>query len=216
MRIAITSDCHGMLSENQLPPGDVLILAGDILPNNYRNGVLDAAWQEFHLRRLDNICERLKYKHIIFVAGNHDWIAQYNERAILECKNFTYLKDSGVAIEGYRFYGAPWQPAFWDWAFNLPRGGEGLQAAWSLIPEDLDVLITHCPPHGMLDETIRSEHVGCELLAERVNQIRPKIHCFGHIHNSYGKQQIGETLFVNASMCDERYDPTNPPHVIDI
>ena len=56
-----------------------------------------------------------------------------------------YLEDSGVEIAGTRWWGSPWQPEFNSWAFNLPRG-EPLSEKWALIPDDVDVLVTHSPP----------------------------------------------------------------------
>ena len=79
------------------------------------------------------------------------------------------------------------------------------------------MLITHGPPAGILDQPFgNGEHAGCELLLKRVEEVRPRLHVFGHIHGSYGQTRIGETLFVNASLCDERYQPVNRPHVIEI
>ena len=33
--------------------------------------------------------------------------------------NAIYLEDSGVEIDGVRFWGSPWTPTFMDWAFML-------------------------------------------------------------------------------------------------
>jgi len=91
-----------------------------------------------------------------------------------------------VIIEGVKFYGSPWQPRFFDWAFNLDRGEE-IKKKWDLIPMDTDVLITHGPPYGILDLTHEGEKVGCEELMKAVLRVQPKIHIFGHIHEAYGE-----------------------------
>jgi Icc-related predicted phosphoesterase len=79
------------------------------------------------------------------------------------------------------------------------------------------VLITHGPPFGILDLPFgKEESAGCRLLLKRVQEIEPRVHVFGHIHGSYGKKQIGNTLFVNACLCNEVYHPVNAPHVIDL
>ena len=71
-----------------------------------------------------------------------------------------------------------------------------------MIPDDTDVLITHRPPFGILDLRFgKGEPAGCELLLKRVQEIEPRVHLFGHIHGSYGKVQIGRTLFVNACLA---------------
>jgi len=206
-----------MLSRAALPTGDVLILGGDLLPNRFGDPELDAIFQMDSLRDLDSFCGRLDFKHVLLIAGNHDWVFERKRQVRRLLKNITYLEDSGIEIDGVKFWGSPHQPWFFDWAFNLPRNGPELERAWSLIPDDTDVLITHGPPHGILDQPFGSgEHAGCELLLKRVKEIRPRVHIFGHIHGSYGRQRVGETLFLNACLCNEAYEPVNPPHVIDV
>lgn len=217
MRLVITSDCHGQLQKAELPAGDILILAGDVLPNRFSNPHDDAYFQLGELQKLDEFCASLSFSCVLLIAGNHDWLFQVDRLAHRKLKHITYLEDSGVEIDGVKFYGSPHQPWFYDWAFNLPRSGHQLAHYWSLIPDDTDVLITHGPPLGILDQPFGTrEHVGCELLLQRVEKVKPKVHAFGHIHGSYGQARIGDTLFVNASLCSETYKPDNPPHVIDL
>ncbi|MDX1489621.1 MAG: hypothetical protein R3268_15545, partial [Acidiferrobacterales bacterium] len=63
--------------------------------------------------------------------------------------------------------------------------------------------------------------VGCLELLQRVREVKPKVHFFGHIHEGYGVSRsdgagLGETLFVNASICDGDYKPINKPQVVRI
>lgn len=109
-------------------------------------------------------------------------------------------------MEGIKFYGSPWQPWYYDWAFNEQRG-EKIKAKWDLIPEDTDVLITHGPPMGILDKTLESGHVGCEELVKAVHRIKPKLHIFGHIHEDHGELRLHGTHFVNAASCNLKYKP---------
>jgi Icc-related predicted phosphoesterase len=84
---------------------------------------------------------------------------------------------------------------------------------------DTDILITHGPPYGILDSTQRNEHVGCKALYERVQLIKPKLHVFGHIHESYGRQQDSgqqSTIFVNAATCNLRYESVQSPIVVEL
>jgi Icc-related predicted phosphoesterase len=144
----------------------------------------------------------------------------------LSQSDITYLEDSSFTIETpefsrpIKFYGSPWQPWFYDWAFNLPRLGTELQEKWNRIPEDTDVLITHTPPNGYGDLVNNwkqpNTHVGCECLISRVGEINPLVNIFGHIHEGYGVQYGGKTLFVNAAICTAGYEPTNKPIVIDL
>ena len=166
----------------------------------------------------------LSHKRKIFVAGNHDWLFEKDNdlaRRLLD-PGIIYLQDSSIEIDGLKIYGSPWQPRFFDWAFNLNRGPE-MAEKWAMIPDDIDILITHGPPHGILDLVPRKgwdENTGCEELRKRVEQIakfgRLKLHVFGHIHCGYGVHEEFGVKFVNASTCDEQYNPTQPPIVIDL
>jgi hypothetical protein len=126
-----------------------------------------------------------------------------------------YLQDSGVEIEGFRIWGSPWQPEFQNWAFNLPRG-EALRVKWEKIPRDLDILVTHTPPWEILDMNGFGEPVGCEDLRAAINERPPRLHVFGHVHGSYGVKQVGPTMHVNASICDEAYRAVHSPVVLEM
>lgn len=221
MRIVCISDTHGLHGRIQVPDGDVLVYAGDLCNTGSEDDVLHfAAW-----------IDRLPHRRKIVIAGNHDWYFQKESRlaqAYLE-RDVTYLQDSGCEIEGVKFWGSPWQPWFMDWAFNLPRRGLMLREKWNLIPVDTDVLITHGPPHGILDqvrvqplglwspeEGSSSGPLGCEELAIRLHAVKPRLHVFGHIHDGYGVLQGKQTLFINASICTEAYKPTNPAIVVEL
>lgn len=114
------------------------------------------------------------------------------------------------------FLFSPYQPEFYDWAFNLPADSPEIKQVWAKIPNDVDVLITHGPPAGILDQTFDGLHVGCKQLLERVKQIKPRLHVFGHIHEGYGRVEQDSTIFVNASTCSLRYKPTQVPIVVDV
>lgn len=128
--------------------------------------------------------------------------------------NATYVEDAAIEVAGIRLYGSPWQPWFLDWAFNLPRGA-ALRDKWANIPSDTDLLVTHGPPHGILDRTLRDADVGCEELRKALPRVRPALHVFGHIHEGYGMRDVDGTRFVNASICDVRMVPLNAPVVLE-
>ena len=90
-----------------------------------------------------------------------------------------------VEVRGYQIYGSPWQPEFFDWAFNLPRGEE-LRQKWSAIPPDTDLLLVHGPPAGHVDMTSRAGRVGCQDLREAVHQRSISVVVSGHLHSAYG------------------------------
>lgn len=203
MQFTFISDTHGLHHQLDLPGGDVLIHAGDISSRGTEDEVIDF---------LDWF-KKQNYQYKIFVAGNHDWFFQRKSVEYIEQiipQSVIYLNDSGVTIQGVKFWGSPVQPTFYNWAFNRERGVE-INKHWQLIPDDTGILITHGPPKGILDKTIKDQNVGCEELTNQVQQIEPKVHIFGHIHESYGIKQMGKTLFINASVLNLKYQLTNEP-----
>lgn len=219
MIITFISDTHTKhrYCELDLPGGDLLIHAGDFMNSGYDK--IDA------LEFFDWFDGINKYDHKIFIAGNHDrWMENAPDEAegiLTGYKTIDYLKDDWLQVgddnETTKIYGSPWQPEFYNWAFNLPRNGDELKEKWDMIPDDIDILITHGPAWGFLDdvEGRRGEHLGCELLAERIKQIKPKIHICGHIHTGYGHYYNGHTHFFNASVLNERYTYTHLPWTLD-
>jgi predicted phosphohydrolase len=191
MRIVAVADTHTFTDDLEVPDGDVLIHAGDMC----RGGSLD------ELRGVLAWFAPLPHRHKIIVAGNHDWIFQREPnvaRARVAEAGIHYLEDNEILLDGMRFYGSPWQPAFNNWAFNLPRG-ERLAAVWRQIPTGLDVLVTHGPPAGIGDRSSYSGRTGCADLARRVLEVAPRLHLFGHIHEDGGAWREGATLYANVT-----------------
>jgi Icc-related predicted phosphoesterase len=224
MNITFISDTHTYMYDNNykeliLPEGDILCFTGDIMSSGYNEGEL------IHFLKW---ISKQPFKYKIFIAGNHDRlledkpliandiISQYTDKGVI------YLKNTSIEIEGFTFYGTPHQPYFGGWAFNVPDYGK-LISIYQLIPDNVDVFLTHCPPYGILDQSHRSNyhnpsgenHLGSmelkEVLdAKILNNTQPRVVAFGHIHGDGGKQiQIGDTLYINASLCDEYYEPVN-------
>lgn len=211
-RIVCISDTHLVHEQTriEIPDGDILIHAGDA---TYRGS-------DWEVRKFLNWFSALPHKHKVFVAGNHDWMFEsYPKQAatlLSEFPNVIYLQDSIVELEGLKIWGSPWQPWFFDWAFNLQRGAD-IKAKWDLIPEGIDVLITHGPPYGLGDKVPSGELVGCVDLLEALKRVKPKLHVCGHIHLGHGLYKTPEGVIVaNASICDERYKGVNAPHVVDL
>jgi predicted phosphohydrolase len=202
VRIVAVADTHLFHGAFTVPDGDVFVHAGDLC----RGGKLDEL-----LVAADWIAE-LPHRHKVIVAGNHDW-AFVREPAAARAmfKGAHYLEDAELTIDGVRFYGSPWQPAFYDWAFNLPRG-PALAAVWAKIPRGIDVLVTHGPPDGIGDRTTATRRAGCADLRARVAEVRPRLHLFGHIHQDGGVWRDGATTFANVTT----WDGTRAPTVIDL
>lgn len=215
LRIFCTSDTHTKQAviqrRNWLPEVDacdVLVYAGD------------ATWQgraaELVLFRDWLLDMQEIFPHVVVIAGNHDCSFQDAPdmaKAYIP-EGVHYLEDSGVEIEGFKFWGSPWQPWFHDWAFNYDRGGPN---RWKAIPDGTDVLVTHGPPLNIGDMTLRGEAVGCyDLRNEIFNRVKPKLHVFGHIHEGYGEYEEAGIKFVNASLCNLQYEPVNKPITVTI
>lgn len=230
IKILCISDTHMLHEEidfsNSPSDCDIIIHAGDF-----------CGWsKDSELKRFRHWFRALPFKHKIVIAGNHDWPMDWKssmfmengssrlspfrprsrEMALLFQQNFKrdgihYLEDSGVNIMGLNFWGSPWQPPFYDWAFQLPESK--LAKYWEMIPITTDILITHTPPYGILDNNGR----GSETLMARIHELKLKAHIFGHIHESHGLQELcNGTVFVNAAICDISYNPTNWPIAISI
>jgi len=207
-RIVFIADTH--LRHNfKVPNGDILVHAGDLTGRGtIHNNEVDMALQWI---------ADLPHTHKVVIAGNHDILFETHSTLAKDLvpEGVHYLQDTEVTLMGLRFYGAPWTPAFCNWAFNVYEQEE-LAEKWALIPEGVDVLITHGPPFGILDKTVDhyerlGQHVGCQELRARVRHIKPKVHVFGHIHNQYGLATVEGTTFINASVCNEKYQPVHEP-----
>jgi Icc-related predicted phosphoesterase len=206
-KIVCLSDTHNSNQRISVPDGDILIHAGDAT----FHGTAD------EIRRFNAWFSGLPHKNKIFVAGNHDWLFETDRKQAEDLLDprIIYLQDSSAEIDGLKIYGSPWQPRFFEWAFQADRGPD-IAEKWKLIPDGLDILITHGPPFGILDCTQDGDNAGCEELQKKITQLQPRAHIFGHIHEGYGATESAGTRFVNASNCDERYRPKNPPIVIEL
>lgn len=205
MKVVCVSDTH--LNRPIVPDGDLLIHAGDLtLSGKFQEIASAGMW-----------LSSLPHQHKIVIAGNHDWLFEKDNALARQAlgPGVTYLQDSGTEIEGLKLWGSPWQPRFFDWAFNLDRG-EPLRKKWLHIPDDVHILVTHGPPNGVLDRLPRGEHVGCEELAKRLEMLKPRLHVFGHIHCGHGMTEKDGTIYVNAALCDDTNRLRHGPIVVEI
>jgi predicted phosphodiesterase len=215
MKITCISDTHNQhlhIPPDWLEGGDVLVHAGDISGRGSLREVEEfLAW-----------FNELPYTHKIMIAGNHDfWFEKVSTFAVNEMlqekyPNIVYLNDSGIEIDGVKFWGSPVQPWFYDWAFN--RMGTDICRHWDMIPLDTDVLITHGPMKGILDMTARGVSTGCPYLLEKSAEMTNlKLFVCGHIHEAYGKFEFPDGgVFVNASTLNFNYQVQNKPIVVEI
>ncbi len=208
MKIVIFSDTHGLHDKVNIPGGDMLIFAGDMCGHSKLSDVF----------KFNKFIASLPHEFKVVIAGNHDWPFQRDyATARIALSEAIYLQDEEVIINGKKLYGSPWQPNFNNWAFNLPRHGHKIKQYVDAIPSDTDILITHGPPAFMLDCAGKDIWLGCDYLRKSVyNRIKPELHAFGHIHESYGQVIDEGIIFANASVCDGDYSPINKPIVVEI
>lgn len=221
MKLVFISDTHQLHDKVTVPEGDVLIHCGD-----FTNKGTEGAIRSF----LSWVASQ-PHAHKVIIPGNHELgmdRGPMRNRKLAIVKEFTdqhpnlsFLEDSEVTINGVKFYGSPVTPWFFDWAWNVQRG-QAIAAVWAKIPEDTQVLVTHGPPYGVLDlveESFgRDSHQGCSDLRERVKKLSNlKVHAFGHLHLQGGQTQVEDGVtFVNAAICDDRYQASRKPVIVEI
>ena len=230
IRFVFASDTHEAIGwESNIPDGDVFIHAGDF--------TMLGALQE--TKDFVSKLVKLPHKYKIIIAGNHEMTFDTEKfklkRQVIEERfrylkriddvkvkevvttnsNIIYLENSDVTVYGYKIYGSPVQPYFYDWGFNVRRHKIG--EIWEKIPIDTEILVTHGPPLGFGDMNEDNEHVGCADLLKCVREkVKPIIHAFGHIHNDYGMWKDENTIYLNAAVLDIAYNIARNGIVIDL
>ena len=187
MKIVCFSDTHGFHGICEIPECDILIFAGDY------SGLSDILSTMSFAQWMQN----QPAKHKIVVPGNHDYYVNYGEWG-----DAHVLIGDTVTIEGIKFFGSPYTPEFCGW--NYMKSYPQMQELYTKFPEDVDFLITHGAPYGILDE-YQKENIGCKVLKEYVAKVKPKYHVFGHIHNT-GHISTENTEFYNVSLLDHSYN----------
>lgn len=207
MKITIISDTHNLHRQFAPLQGDVLIHCGDMF--NLRNDDPSV------IADIDDWFGEQQFDLILCTGGNHDHLlqdhAKYRGNPF---KNAIFLQDESYTYNDVTFYGAPWVPDLSSHAFYQNSGG--LITKWSKIPVETDVLITHTPPSGILDQSSRSLQLGCEFLSRELIRVAPKLYCFGHVHASPGIIKQGRTTYINASSVNSQIELVREPFVFEI
>lgn len=209
-QITFISDTHSKHNQitKDLPGGDIIIHCGDMSDQGYK----------YEIEEFCKWFDKLNYDNKIFIAGNHDFLFQEEADIayqILKSYNINYLQDNSIIINNIKIWGSPWTPQFGPWAFMLPSNNLKLAEKWNNIDPDTDILITHGPAYGYLDQVVgRYDNSGCKLLENRILKINPKIHVCGHIHSGYG-YKFNNTHFINAAVLNEQYIYTQKPLTVE-
>lgn len=211
MKIWHISDTHGYHDLLTIPKDiDLVIHSGDC--SNHR----DPYNNEPEVRKFINWFKSLPIEHKIYVAGNHDTSIEKGlvKKIDFSVYNIHYLENDYIDIDGIKIFGSPHTPQFGQWAFMKDRNK--LHRFWSnAIHEPCDIIVTHGPPKGILDLSKNRDHqlefCGDRSLLNKVSEIQPAYHLFGHIHNSddiinAGIQKLSayDTWFSNGSVVTDR------------
>lgn len=207
MKVYAVSDLHGTLPE--IPECDLLILGGDYNP--YNRLTHQAAYMNDVFRPW---LDQVPAKEIVAIAGNHDFIFQQNRPDLLPELRWHYLQDSGIELLGLKIWGTPWTPTFYKWAFM--KDDQDLVECFAYMPQDLDILISHGPPRGILDKNRGGYSCGSQSLLNAILDNRPKHTVFGHIHEAYGHFNLDGQKFYNVSQLDDTYRLRRGPTLIEV
>lgn len=198
--LVLYSDPHNRSNKFRYGKGDILICTGD--------GTNGGTEQEF-LFLNDFFREQKKnFKYIIYVPGNHCMLFEDDpERGREILSEAIVLIDESVELMGLKFYGSPWTIEFKHFFFM--KNKHEIRKCWEKIPQDTQILLTHSPPYSILDySTHRDEdgamkygHVGSESLLNKVLEVKPILHAFGHVHTGYGEMRKDNIRFLNTALA---------------
>ncbi|MDD3160964.1 MAG: metallophosphatase domain-containing protein [Bacteroidales bacterium] len=188
MKILQISDTHNKHRQlTNLPAADVIVHCGDITENGTEEEALDFL----------NWFMELSYPHKIFVTGNHDLCLRDAEGIEDLPDHIHFLQDCGCEIDGIRFFGLSYDHEE------------------SIIPMYTDIVITHEPPTMILDES-DGIHWGNIRIQNRVREVKPRYHLFGHAHDGYGIHKQDGIIYSNGSLLDEQSRLCHAPKVFQI
>lgn len=194
LHISDTHGCHRRLHD--LPQADIIVHSGDFTMNGSEQEALDF---------MNWFCD-LPYPQKIFICGNHDECL-YGATIDGLDGNVHYLCNSGIEIEGLKFYGVP--------MFMGDCITDRQTRHYANIPDDTDILITHTPPFGILDFDDNINY-GSEELLSRISVVRPRLNLFGHIHARHGIKVFNGITFSNGAIMNADYSNLEKPNFIEI
>lgn len=195
LHLSDTHGCHRRLRD--LPEADVVIHSGDFTMNGSEAEAIDF---------MNWFCD-LPYRYKIFICGNHDDCLYEASIDGLD-DNVNYLCNSGIEIEGLKFYGVP--------MFMEDCITDRQSRNYASIPNDTEVLITHSPAYGILDFDDDINY-GSEEILEIIPILHNlKAHLFGHIHARNGIMEQNGVIFSNGAIMNADYTILIRPNVITL
>lgn len=211
MRLVCFSDWHGrLLPKEKFPDGDILVLAGDFELVNKSD-----------IKRLFDSLPVEKYNRVLFTPGNHDLAFRnpdatnfYKSDKIVILSNYKIIEINNVTFQGF------------SWCY----GDINLSRTWAFTTYDFlelknkveklakcDVLVSHCPPYCMLDQTYIDNHIGLACLTDKIFDKYFKTIICGHVHE-YGGQsdKIGDVNIYNVATNSGKHGYDNPKRMFTI
>ncbi len=226
---------------------DLIIHSGDISPHFLTDGGYGSysdreGQKKYFIQKWCKFLNQNKSIKMVMIAGNHDFFLSdlrdkpkfydwdfnrdndvksigYIPSDVVQNipDNLVLLNSTSINIFGLNIYGDSWTPYFYNWAFNLKINDK---SHWKDIPDNVDILITHGPPYGILDKNEHGKGMNCgdiNLLQQiESNRIKPMLHVFGHIHCNRPYTINDESIFVNASLCQENNKVKLNPYIVQI
>lgn len=234
VRILCISDTHGehgSLDPSSFSPCDLVIFAGDL--SMFGNPSEVSSFKKWF--------QSINCPNKLLIAGNldltfdtknldhfKDKILHYVKTDVkletikpnfLQNADFIYAEHNLVEItisnHPIRIFASPYTPEFMDFGFQY-KEKEQAKALWDQIPNDIDVLVTHGPPHNICDKSSSGFHCGCEVLRGAIERVKPALSVFGHIHEAYGTDVFGDTLCCNVALVNQSRKIANKPTYVDL
>lgn len=212
MKVVAISDLHGHLPA--IEPCDLLLIAGDICPYWNHNLLFQKVWLNTVFR---DWLRSLSAKYIVATPGNHDLIFEQKPHEVPTLP-WSLRIDDIAQVGDISVYCVPWQRRFFDWAFNLDE--PELNKKYEAIP-DCDIIVAHGPVYGYGDQAPRGrgfENVGSKAFLKKVEEIKPALVVYGHIHEARGDWIIndGKTMLANVTHVNGKYEPAHRPLVVHL
>eukprot|EP00405_Crypthecodinium_cohnii_P021728 CAMPEP_0206478460 /NCGR_PEP_ID=MMETSP0324_2-20121206/36047_1 /ASSEMBLY_ACC=CAM_ASM_000836 /TAXON_ID=2866 /ORGANISM="Crypthecodinium cohnii, Strain Seligo" /LENGTH=277 /DNA_ID=CAMNT_0053954731 /DNA_START=176 /DNA_END=1009 /DNA_ORIENTATION=+ len=201
-RFVIVSDTHERHREVALPEGDVFLHCGDILMSS---SLTSQSRGLRVLRDFNDWLGSVPCQERLVIGGNHDWalekLSEDEQKELLSNAILLHNRSKEVAGTKLKVYGNPHSRGH---SHNQAWQGEPQVAAAQAA--EADIVMSHFATGEVKEAVLETPAFTC----------RPLLWASGHAHEYHGAFEQDGTLFVNAAIANSRYEPIQPPIVVDI